>query len=122
MQCPNSWHTFFLRLVIWKVKKNKKKSKREALGPGRGCWPRPRPDEGLRAGIPILSFHVSPLTETSAGPSALLSPPAGSRSDASPFSFSVLKLFSDKKRVETALEQCGLVNNRVTAEPLGRPS
>lgn len=27
---------------------------------------------------------------------------------------SVLKLFSDKKRVETALEQCGLVNNRVT--------
>lgn len=25
----------------------------------------------------------------------------------------ILKLFSDKKRVETALEQCGLINNRV---------
>ena len=28
-------------------------------------------------------------------------------------SFSILKLFSDKKRVEAALEQCGLLNNRV---------
>lgn len=28
-------------------------------------------------------------------------------------SFSILKMFSDKKRVETSLEQCGLVNNRV---------
>jgi len=28
-------------------------------------------------------------------------------------SFSILKMFSDKKRVETALEQCGLVNHRV---------
>uniref|UniRef100_A0A3B4ALA8 Phosphoinositide phospholipase C n=1 Tax=Periophthalmus magnuspinnatus TaxID=409849 RepID=A0A3B4ALA8_9GOBI len=26
--------------------------------------------------------------------------------------FSILKLFSDKKRVETALEQCGLINNK----------
>uniref|UniRef100_H3C925 1-phosphatidylinositol 4,5-bisphosphate phosphodiesterase n=1 Tax=Tetraodon nigroviridis TaxID=99883 RepID=H3C925_TETNG len=30
----------------------------------------------------------------------------------------VLKLFSDKKRVETALEQCGLVNNRNQSEGL----
>uniref|UniRef100_A0AAQ6APC9 Phosphoinositide phospholipase C n=1 Tax=Amphiprion ocellaris TaxID=80972 RepID=A0AAQ6APC9_AMPOC len=29
-----------------------------------------------------------------------------------PLSYSILKMFSDKKRVETALEQCGLVNNR----------
>uniref|UniRef100_A0A8C7WBT2 Phosphoinositide phospholipase C n=1 Tax=Oncorhynchus mykiss TaxID=8022 RepID=A0A8C7WBT2_ONCMY len=29
------------------------------------------------------------------------------------FSLSILKMFSDKKRVETALEQCGLVTNRV---------
>lgn len=31
-------------------------------------------------------------------------------------SFSVIKMFSDKKRVETALEQCGLINNKVITQ------
>lgn len=57
---------------------------------------------------PLSLFHFPPAVEPAVKATC-------SKADFESLSFSILKMFSDKKRVETALEQCGVINNRVNS-------